>query len=846
MDILDGANGKLFSSLAQLVHFVCGGVCGSAFSGSGAHSVLRGDRRNYGAIKWSETVERRLFSHDLNKGARLMTSEPALPSDNKQGPAASEEQHGWSTEDGRHNTATGNFGSGNGNKVVLDFYSLNGEVLRVENVERFLVPEGFGVGSVKEEAPCSNKASGAAKKRKEMLEENTETDTKHDQAEPKGVIDVGKLKAWLLAEWNAKRQEQIGWFAGSFGDVINTDQHHQSSLVRSHFSPEGLGTTRMTNTARGAGGELGAIGASSSSSAGVVSTFLQNSTYLTGNWRVDLVLPTDVSTRRTSSPAKNAMNEEGEVEAIGGKNTKNTHRDEDQDEDGIINVDLQQQKSFISLNRFNCTRLKMLPSSCTFGDRRTGIITSGSAGREAKIDVPVPTTLSRPDEDDTRIRNYSEPDAENDAPVGFFFEQQRRPGSTEEDDLSYSEPRPDDISSAATTPRGEDAPQQHMGRRQAKASPRQGVEEEGAVHNNSNASPNFFVIKQFPERSAQVSKLLETVKTHYESGGEYTVRVFEHHGFEESLRVLEQFSHARAFEHRHKLTSLLWAHGECSGQLLQILSMHDSLDTVILEGDGVLDSTTKTTEEEHSSASSSFYGSRQELEDLFTQLSIACTETRHSVALMSADTRHFAKFLAHNLSSLQALALNTKGLTDTFAKTLACFLPTSVLQTVSLAGNRIGDLGLAFLAVALAQNGVALKSLSLGQNAFSDDGVQSLAFALLKAEKLNLQYVSLLGTSAGSEWNAAGRATNKRPPGRGITDQGCFALARVLKQNTSLTFLDLADHVFITRAGATALATAVAGNRQRTSLEDIRVTVAGENNPDVRTKAELLDCYGPW
>eukprot|EP00392_Amoebophrya_sp_AT5.2_P015332 g15534.t1 len=238
------------------------------------------------------------------------------------------------------------------------------------------------------------------------------------------------------------------------------------------------------------------------------------------------------------------------------------------------------------------------------------------------------------------------------------------------------------------------------------------------------------------------------------------------------------------------------------------------------------------------------------------------------------------------------------------------------LQTLSLSENRITDKGVAYLAAALPSL-CDLEHLSLGQNrGLGDDGVRALSLAIQSGGRgkggrggegaLKLRYLSLVGTwappgiggtcrapaggggevgadrlvrlrsflhdvclrSAGrscgggalcqgkGSWSGAdGIGETKLPRWQegGISDRGVFALAEMVSENETLTFLDIADHKRISRhRGGLALAKAVACSRKsgadvESRLEDIRVSLSSDKGTEpmveVRTRQELLELY---
>ena len=210
--------------------------------------------------------------------------------------------------------------------------------------------------------------------------------------------------------------------------------------------------------------------------------------------------------------------------------------------------------------------------------------------------------------------------------------------------------------------------------------------------------------------------------------------------------------------------------------------------------------------------------------------------------------------------------MNSKNLTDGFAYVIANSILSKnecVLQTLSLADNRIGDRGVMYLAAGMLGPSSSINSssstdnikgfrkmtcstlehLSLGQNSFSDDGVRSLSLALLgsssttstgstsksKTTKCSsrLEYLNLAGAHEGGHWSSDLQRTNVKR-GAGISDVGCGYLAEMLAQNRKLAFLDISDHPLITEKGAKLIADALSGSRSENdiALEDIHITVS--------------------
>ena len=141
------------------------------------------------------------------------------------------------------------------------------------------------------------------------------------------------------------------------------------------------------------------------------------------------------------------------------------------------------------------------------------------------------------------------------------------------------------------------------------------------------------------------------------------------------------------------------------------------------------------------------------------------------------------------------------------------------VTALMLAENMIGDLGIAALAIGIAEGGCAggmLKQLYLGENKFGPVGVTALATEVLQAPGCRLKTLYLYDNAIRDEGAAAIAAA--RPASleqlnvknTGITAVGAEKLAGLLSRHDSrLHTLDAQNNALIGDAGAASIATAL-------------------------------------
>ncbi|KAK3241980.1 hypothetical protein CYMTET_48298 [Cymbomonas tetramitiformis] len=165
----------------------------------------------------------------------------------------------------------------------------------------------------------------------------------------------------------------------------------------------------------------------------------------------------------------------------------------------------------------------------------------------------------------------------------------------------------------------------------------------------------------------------------------------------------------------------------------------------------------------------------------------------------------------------------TQHLGDAGAVQLAALLPGNPhLAMLDVQRNYIGDAGAVELAKGLAQNTV-LRQLNLTLNSFSQEGVRAIAAAVPTSacQQLSMGHVGMANAGAEALAPAMGPAgapiTQLELHFCGIEDDGIAALARSLKDNTTLRELNLTGNR-IGDAGAAELAALMSTNSCITCL----------------------------
>lgn len=155
---------------------------------------------------------------------------------------------------------------------------------------------------------------------------------------------------------------------------------------------------------------------------------------------------------------------------------------------------------------------------------------------------------------------------------------------------------------------------------------------------------------------------------------------------------------------------------------------------------------------------------------------------------------------------LRHLYLGTNGLGPASADALAVYLAeTDRLESLYVDCNRLGDEGVARLAEGLRQNR-NLRRLGLASCRIGPEGMRALADAL--SEHPSLVFLNL-------GWTRATAAV--RESGNRIGDEGCLAIAELLRRNRVLRALDLARNDIGTE-GLARIADALAENTTLVSL----------------------------
>lgn len=155
--------------------------------------------------------------------------------------------------------------------------------------------------------------------------------------------------------------------------------------------------------------------------------------------------------------------------------------------------------------------------------------------------------------------------------------------------------------------------------------------------------------------------------------------------------------------------------------------------------------------------------------------------------------------LAHN-SILTTLSLRGNLIGDISMASLGAALATMpALSALCLDSNRVGPYGAAHVADVLRTNS-SLKSLSLYENAIGDSGASALAHALTVNRVLEVlalasnQICDRGATSLGEMLAVNASLTALELDDNLIADQGAVAIARSLGLNTTLTAIELADN----------------------------------------------------
>ena len=199
-----------------------------------------------------------------------------------------------------------------------------------------------------------------------------------------------------------------------------------------------------------------------------------------------------------------------------------------------------------------------------------------------------------------------------------------------------------------------------------------------------------------------------------------------------------------------------------------------------------------------------------------THLSLKCEYIPDPGALVLARFLQFNRTLTH-------LNLDSSIILDGGAVCLgAALLSNCSLTHLSLAENWIADFGAEAFAEALQLN-CGLSYLDLSQNWISNRGVIALAKALEQGPGLvsnaTLTYLDLhqpLACGAIRTWPFVDSDCYDAPLEL-IGESGASALARALRTNCSLTYLDLEDNA-ISDSGSAAIGNALKSNRNLTHL----------------------------
>ncbi|XP_032890347.1 NACHT, LRR and PYD domains-containing protein 3-like isoform X5 [Amblyraja radiata] len=192
---------------------------------------------------------------------------------------------------------------------------------------------------------------------------------------------------------------------------------------------------------------------------------------------------------------------------------------------------------------------------------------------------------------------------------------------------------------------------------------------------------------------------------------------------------------------------------------------------------------------------------------------------------------------------IQALWLDKVGLTDSGSEDLASALSTNhSLTELDLSDNKLGDLGVKLVSVALRNPDCKILRLGLDKVGLTDSGAEDLASAL--SINPSLTQLGLGGNNLGDSGVKLVSAALGKPdckilaPGLdkvGLTDSGAEDLASALSTSPSLTVLDL-THNSLTDGCVPALCRLI---RNHPSLEQIMLG-ANQFSADGRNQLQCL------